>query len=301
MVTLAKSFQSLGGLVLLFSFVFFGNAWRRRKVSIQLLSCYIRTCHEIRDFFGYPRRVSTRPMEPVCIMSWDIGKAQANNAEQCISMAFYTGKGIREAELLNKKKKIATHVHRDAQSISLETNSYSLSTSKTMLLFFRNMTWDFLRSLLPLVDVRLLLLPLFLACTPQPCLTLSPRGKDKPGILVCRRNAHNGWATVTPEKGNLHLRRSSFAFFPFPVVRRPKHHPRGPCDLTKGTGSTCIGFLREGAPKDCVPPRLFFPMSIPFFFFLSYPFFFKTTYYPRTCQGGWRGGGLQYVKEDNHK
>ncbi|KAL7783539.1 hypothetical protein V8C43DRAFT_294032 [Trichoderma afarasin] len=29
--------------------------------------------------------------------------------------------------------------------------------------------------------MRLLLLPLFLACTPQPCLTLSPRGKDKAG------------------------------------------------------------------------------------------------------------------------
>ncbi|KAL6813204.1 hypothetical protein GGI42DRAFT_166328 [Trichoderma sp. SZMC 28013] len=58
MVTLAKVFQSLGGLVLLFFFVFFfGTAWRRRKVSILLLSCYIRTCHEIRDFFGgYPRK-----------------------------------------------------------------------------------------------------------------------------------------------------------------------------------------------------------------------------------------------------
>lgn len=83
---------------------FFGNAWRRRKVSIQLLSCYIRTCHEIRDFLailgGYQRVLWNQFV--LCL--WDIGKAQANNAEQCISMAFYTGKGIREAELLNKKK-----------------------------------------------------------------------------------------------------------------------------------------------------------------------------------------------------
>ncbi|KAL6796853.1 hypothetical protein J3E68DRAFT_316284 [Trichoderma sp. SZMC 28012] len=79
MVTLAKSFQSLGGLVLLFSFVcFFGNAWRRRKVSIQLLSCYIRTCHEIWDFLailGGHQRVLWNQFV-LCL--WDIGKAQAN-------------------------------------------------------------------------------------------------------------------------------------------------------------------------------------------------------------------------------
>ncbi|KAL6820893.1 hypothetical protein J3E69DRAFT_41982 [Trichoderma sp. SZMC 28015] len=141
MVTLAKSFQSLGGLVLLFSLCFFfGNAWRRRKVSIQLLSCYIRTCHEIRDslaILGGHQRVLWNQFV-LCL--WDIGKAQANNAEQCISMAFYNGQGKPGGGTIEQKKKIATHVHRDAQSISLETHSYSLSTSKTRCysFFFRN-------------------------------------------------------------------------------------------------------------------------------------------------------------------
>lgn len=108
----------------------FGNAWRRRKVSIQLLSCYIRTCHEIRDFLailGGHQRVLWNQFV-LCL--WDIGKAQANICRAVHQYGVLYGQGKPGGGTIEQKKKIATHVHRDAQSISLETNSYSLSTSK---------------------------------------------------------------------------------------------------------------------------------------------------------------------------
>ena len=223
-----QSWEDYFFFFLCFCFLF-GTAWRRRKVSILLLSCYIRTCHEIREFLAILGEHWSVLWNQFVLCLWDM-EVLKQNLQSSASVWRFIRARETEADYWEKRK---LHVNRDAQSISLETFYHHSNDALLYHYKWLGFSW------------REVGFATWFLVHPQHVSHYLRRTRQ-PAFLVRRRNLLTN-VRLCP-KGSPPVK--------ILALRRPKHQPSF-CDEVVHASA----FYARG--PEAVPPRLF-PMSIPF-------------------------------------